>query len=336
MHSANEFRTHTEPKEYAIPDHRGRYRQEDLVYRKLLNASKYVIRAKRTLLKNESFDTREFTMYIASKKWVKNIVRPLLELCSKEDTILAMRCCGLMLVLLKRISDYAAKLLQEGLTKGMFLITSPASFSFILHSSYCILTKTGIIVKKATKPRSLAPMGKQEPGKEGDKENDKEGDKEGVEADKNSGANASSNKSIALRDDEDSDGEGRRRIDEIDLAAEIARVKKNQEEIENAKLQVSSLMSFKEGLCSERCSYAITNAFQIYWSREQLIQPQTNEDDKQSVAICFSYLRRMLAIDAHRNYSSAGEVHNNRLAHFQLIVQMRQVRDLLYTSILVY
>ncbi len=35
------------PMEYAIPDNKGRYRQEDLTYVKLLDASKYVVKAKR-------------------------------------------------------------------------------------------------------------------------------------------------------------------------------------------------------------------------------------------------------------------------------------------------
>ena len=35
------------PMEYAIPDNRGRYKPEDLEYSKLLDSSKYVVRAKR-------------------------------------------------------------------------------------------------------------------------------------------------------------------------------------------------------------------------------------------------------------------------------------------------
>lgn len=35
------------PMEYAIPDNRGRYRPEDMEYSKLLDSSKYVVKAKR-------------------------------------------------------------------------------------------------------------------------------------------------------------------------------------------------------------------------------------------------------------------------------------------------
>lgn len=39
----------------------------------------------RTLIKNENFDTRDFTIFIAKKNWVRSILRPLLELCAKND-----------------------------------------------------------------------------------------------------------------------------------------------------------------------------------------------------------------------------------------------------------
>jgi hypothetical protein len=35
------------PKPYSIPDHNGRYRPDDMSYEKLLDASKYVTKAKR-------------------------------------------------------------------------------------------------------------------------------------------------------------------------------------------------------------------------------------------------------------------------------------------------
>lgn len=35
------------PKEYAIPDHSGKFKTEDMVYTKLLDAAKYVTKAKR-------------------------------------------------------------------------------------------------------------------------------------------------------------------------------------------------------------------------------------------------------------------------------------------------
>lgn len=67
----------------------------------------------RVLIKNENFDSRDFTIFIAQKKWVKNILRPLLELCAREDCALAMNCCSLALILVKKISDRTAKLIDK-------------------------------------------------------------------------------------------------------------------------------------------------------------------------------------------------------------------------------
>ena len=39
----------------------------------------------RALILNENFDTREFTIYVSNMRWVKNVLRPLLELCAKDD-----------------------------------------------------------------------------------------------------------------------------------------------------------------------------------------------------------------------------------------------------------
>lgn len=67
----------------------------------------------RELLQNENFDTRDFTIFIANKHWIKNILRPLLELCAKDDSMLAMRCCGLALVLVRRLSDESQKTIKQ-------------------------------------------------------------------------------------------------------------------------------------------------------------------------------------------------------------------------------
>jgi hypothetical protein len=34
---------------------------------------------------NENFETREYTILIAKKKLVETVLKPLLELCAKED-----------------------------------------------------------------------------------------------------------------------------------------------------------------------------------------------------------------------------------------------------------
>jgi len=102
-------------KEFSLADHKGKYRTEDKVYEKLLDAPKFVTRAKRyfisvlsmcvmgtgslinthifvflstiyrALISNENFDTRNFSIFIAHKGWIKHILRPLLELCAKDD-----------------------------------------------------------------------------------------------------------------------------------------------------------------------------------------------------------------------------------------------------------
>ncbi len=67
----------------------------------------------RVLIKNENFDTRDFTIFISQKKWVRNILRPLLELCAREDSALAMNCCSLALILIKKMSDKTMKLIDK-------------------------------------------------------------------------------------------------------------------------------------------------------------------------------------------------------------------------------
>ena len=69
----------------------------------------------RILKDNENFDTKDFTIFISKRKWVANELRPLLELCSEDrealrsDQDLAMRCCRLVLVLIKRMRDSTEK-----------------------------------------------------------------------------------------------------------------------------------------------------------------------------------------------------------------------------------
>ena len=69
----------------------------------------------RILKDNENFDTKDFTIFISKRKWVPNELRPLLELCSENtenlssDQDLAMRCCRLVLVLIKRLRDSTEK-----------------------------------------------------------------------------------------------------------------------------------------------------------------------------------------------------------------------------------
>lgn len=64
-------------------------------------------------MKNEHYETRNFSIFIANKQWVNNILRPLLELSADDDSHLAINIAGLVLVLVRRMSDKALMLLSE-------------------------------------------------------------------------------------------------------------------------------------------------------------------------------------------------------------------------------
>lgn len=155
---------------------------------------------------------------------MKNILNPLLSLCAKEDSTLAMNCCSLALVLIKKISE-----------------------------------KTSKAVVQAKKKKIIKNGGAGGDGGEGGNESGEEGEQRQPNI-------ATTSTSSALTGISDSD-------------AAIIR---------NYREQVSSLLSFKEALCSETCNEAITNAFREYWMKEQ---QETNEDNKLGVAICLSYFR---------------------------------------------
>lgn len=90
--------------------------------------------------------------------------------------------------------------------------------------------------------------------------------------------------------------------------------------IDNFRDQIAALLSFKEAMCTEKCNLALTNAFREFWIKEQ---QETNDDTKMCVAVCFSYYRRMLAIAAHPEHSSASEIVSSKLIHDRYIVQLR-------------
>eukprot|EP01038_Epipyxis_sp_PR26KG_P006066 gene6066-8351_t len=223
------------PKGNTLPDHRGRFAADDLEYTKLINAGKYVNKARKALYLNENFDTREFSIFIAKKNWVRNNLRPLIELCAKDDSNLVLKCCGLAMVLIKRMSDKALKYLQ-------------------------------VETKKKIKKQ--------------DNKQDK-GDEEEVDL---------------------TDREGEIKID--------------------AQEQLSVLLLFKESLLSEKCNEAITNAFREYWMKELV---QTDENNKREIARCFSYLRRLLAIDTNPAWSTPGEIMKHRQIHYKYLIQLRQI-----------
>ena len=78
------------------------------------------------------------------------------------------------------------------------------------------------------------------------------------------------------------------------------RFKKETEAKANAQHQISAFLSFKEAVCTEKCSIAVTNAFYHLWRaekeerkerEEKRITGASNEFTKREVATCFSYLR---------------------------------------------
>ena len=61
----------------------------------------------RLLTDSDNYTTRDFTIYIANKKWVKTTLVPLMEL-GVGDRDLTMRCCRLLMVLTRNL-NYDAK-----------------------------------------------------------------------------------------------------------------------------------------------------------------------------------------------------------------------------------
>jgi hypothetical protein len=81
-----------------------------------------------------------------------------------------------------------------------------------------------------------------------------------------------------------------------------------------------NLLMYMFYLSLAQCNQAIINSFRSYWTRERA---SPSEESKLGVAICLSYFRRLLAIDADPAFSTAGEIHRQREVHHQYIVQLR-------------
>ena len=178
---------------------------------------------------------RELTVFVAKKNWMKDIVNPLLELCAKDDSTLAIRICGLLLTLTKRMSENTYKALS-------------------------VLQKKGRSGKKTELDKDLVVSG----------------------------------------------------VNGKPISAEAI------------TQQIWASLTFKEALCSEKSTEAITNAFKELWEKEQIA---TDEDNKLDVAKCFSYVRRVLSIEAHPLFSSPAEHIRNKIAHNKLIFQLRVRRN---------
>ena len=99
---------------------------------------------------------------------------------------------------------------------------------------------------------------------------------------------------------------------------------------------VSALLSFKDAFSQCNANTAISNAFRVFWLQEQQVLQQVamregfnSEENKQGVAICFSYARRLLAIQPLPHVCSEGERIGCQLAHYRCISQLSCVLSVL-------
>jgi Timeless protein len=111
-----------------------------------------------------------------------------------------------------------------------------------------------------------------------------------------------------------------------------ARFKRETVSKSNAQQQISAFLSFKEAICTEKCSLAVTNVLYHLWKTEKeerkereenRLSGNTNEFTKREVATCLSYIRRILQVDAVPSCSSPGEVITAKSTHNKLVVQLR-------------
>lgn len=136
------------------------------------------------LRNSENYDTKDFTIFIAKRKWILTEIRPLMELCAHSDASanvdsdrdLAMRCCKLVMVLIKRMKDQTAKYLSNGpkaklqqFAKGrenaLAQISALLSFKDALNTEKCVQAislvfadalQKEVIVRRDTSKEELA------------------------------------------------------------------------------------------------------------------------------------------------------------------------------------
>ena len=66
----------------------------------------------RQLQDHDNRDSREFTVFIATKSWVKTILRPLLEISANDDITTISHCRRLLFFLLRDMTDSTKKALN--------------------------------------------------------------------------------------------------------------------------------------------------------------------------------------------------------------------------------
>lgn len=64
--------------------------------------------------KNENLESRELTIFIARQKWISSQLSHLMELCSKDDNVTVIRCCQLLIFLMKRMRKQSLDALNFG------------------------------------------------------------------------------------------------------------------------------------------------------------------------------------------------------------------------------
>lgn len=188
---------------------------------------------------------------------------------------LAMNCCSLALILIKKVSDKAWKVLKK------------------------------------PKRKSLATANKS------DTANTKKSA---------AGSATASNQGQDDEEEEEPANKAKSTATEMEYESQSEIEESPAEKIANLREQVSSLLSFKEALCTEGCNLAIINAFKECWSKEQI---ESSDETKLGVARCFSYFRRVLSIAPHADWSSPSEILEQRVVHHRYIIGLRSFLPLL-------
>lgn len=199
---------------------------------------------------HESSDTKEFTIFISRKNWVKQIIRPLMELSATSDPLTIHYCRRFLFLILRDINEVGRK---------------------SLHFDPLRLT---------TKPTKemLEPYDVKNPTEE-----------------------------------------------------MVERRRYWERRKENAREQLSALVSFKDALCTETCILGLSNYFNRNWQRElemkvvERLQEQNPRDSWKNVGAALNCIRRLLEIDTHPIESTADEILKCSKAHLQLIVYFRSI-----------
>jgi len=103
-------------------------------FSKLSSTTKALEKLIRAIIDNDNSETRDFTIFIGQKRFVRNILRPLLELCSEDssgdiDVITVELCRKLVYWLIKDMSAGSKKALEFDPLKPNKELLAEASFN---------------------------------------------------------------------------------------------------------------------------------------------------------------------------------------------------------------